>query len=57
MGVQIQRILDNSTILQAMLAEKQIGIVGGGYNLATAQVEFPESYRHFEPDKSQTLAA
>ena len=56
-GVQIQRILDNSEILRGMLAEKQIGIVGGVYNLASAQVEFPESYRHFEPDKSQTLAA
>lgn len=56
-GVQIRRILDNSIILSTMLAEKKIGIVGGVYNLATAQVEFPESYRHFELAKSQTVAA
>lgn len=56
-GVQIRRILDNSIILSTMLAEKKIGIVGGVYNLASAQVEFPVSYRHFESDKSQTVAA
>jgi len=45
--VQIQRMLDNSEILRDMLANKQIGIVGGLYDLATATVEFPEDQQFF----------
>ncbi len=41
--VQIQQILLRSTILQEMLAKKEIGIVGGVYDLATAKVKFIES--------------
>ncbi|MES2181983.1 MAG: carbonic anhydrase [Pseudomonadota bacterium] len=41
--VQIKRILSRSTILQEMLAKKQIGIVGGVYDLVTAKVNFIES--------------
>ncbi|MBA3696905.1 MAG: carbonic anhydrase, partial [Methylotenera sp.] len=40
--VQIQQILSRSTILQEMLEKKQIGIVGGVYDLATAKVKFIE---------------
>lgn len=40
--VQIQQILLRSTILQEMLAKKEIGIVGGVYDLATARVKFIE---------------
>lgn len=47
LGVQIQRILDNSTILRDMLANKEIGIVGGIYDLATATVDFPEDQHFF----------
>lgn len=47
LGVQIQRILDNSTILRDMLANKEIGIVGGIYDLATATVDFPEDQQFF----------
>jgi carbonic anhydrase len=47
LDVQIQRILDNSPILRDMLANKEIGIVGGIYDLATASVDFPESQRFF----------
>lgn len=46
-SVQIQRMLDNSEILRDMLANKQIGIVGGLYDLATATVEFPEDQQFF----------
>lgn len=46
-GVQIQRILDTSTMLRDMLADKKIGIVGGVYDLATATVDFPENQRFF----------
>lgn len=41
--VQIQQILLRSTILQEMLAKKEIGIVGGVYDLTTAKVKFIES--------------
>lgn len=41
--VQIKQILLRSTILQEMLAKKQIGIVGGVYDLATAKVRFIEN--------------
>lgn len=40
--VQIQQILLRSTILQEMLAKKEIGIVGGVYDLTTAKVKFIE---------------
>ena len=40
--VQIQQILLRSTILQEMLAKKEIGIVGGVYDLTTAKVQFIE---------------
>lgn len=45
---QIQRILNHSQILREMLTDRQIGIVGGIYDLATATVEFPEAYRFFD---------
>ncbi|HYN54586.1 MAG TPA: carbonic anhydrase [Methylotenera sp.] len=41
--VQIKQILLRSTILQEMLAKKQIGLVGGVYDLATAKVKFIEN--------------
>ncbi len=41
--VQIQQILLRSTILQEMLAKKEIGIVGSVYDLTTAKVKFIES--------------
>lgn len=47
-SVQIQRILDQSAILSEMLKNKEIGIVGGIYDLASATVYFPENYQFFE---------
>lgn len=42
--VQIKRILETSSILRDMLAEKKIAIAGGVYDLATAEVTFlPDS--------------
>jgi len=42
--VQINEIMHSSDIIQDMLAAKQIGIVGGVYNLATGEVSFlPET--------------
>lgn len=38
--VQINEIIHSSDIIQDMLAAKQIGIVGGIYNLATGEVQF-----------------
>lgn len=38
--VQINEIIHSSDIIQDLLAEKQIGIVGGVYNLATGEVNF-----------------
>ena len=37
---QIDQIIRTSDIIQDMLVAKQIGVIGGVYNLATAQVEF-----------------
>ena len=43
--VQINEIIHSSDIIQDMLAAKQIGIVGGIYNLSTGEVRFlPETY-------------
>jgi carbonic anhydrase len=42
--VQINEIIHSSDIIQDMLAAKQIGMVGGIYNLATGEVHFlPET--------------
>ncbi len=38
--VQINEIIHSSDIIQDMLSAKQIGMVGGVYNLATGQVSF-----------------
>lgn len=38
--VQINEIIHSSDIIQDMLTAKQIGIVGGVYNLATGEVSF-----------------
>ena len=38
--VQINEIIHSSDIIQDMLAAKQIGMVGGVYNLATGEVSF-----------------
>ena len=38
--VQIDEIMHSSDIIQDMLAAKQIGMVGGVYNLATGEVSF-----------------
>ncbi|HOY70591.1 MAG TPA: carbonic anhydrase [Methylotenera sp.] len=38
--VQINEIIHSSDIIQDMLAAKQIGMVGGIYNLATGEVQF-----------------
>ena len=47
---QMQRILEHSDILRDMLRERQIGLVGGIYDLETTAVTFPEHYRLFEYD-------
>ena len=42
--VQINEIIHSSDIIQDMLAAKQIGMVGGIYNLASGEVRFlPET--------------
>lgn len=38
--VQISEIIHSSDIIQDMLAAKQIGVIGGIYNLATGEVSF-----------------
>ena len=38
--IQINEILHSSDIIQDMLTAKQIGMVGGVYNLATGAVRF-----------------
>ena len=40
--MQIQRILAESQILRELLDQNKIGLVGGIYNLETAQVSFIE---------------
>lgn len=39
-NVQIDEIIHSSDIIQDMLSNKQIGMVGGVYNLATGEVSF-----------------
>lgn len=46
--VQMQRILGRSEILRTMLKNKEIALVGGVYDLETAQVTFPGAYRLFD---------
>ena len=46
-GLQMQRILQRSEILQELLRERRIGLVGGVYDLETAAVTFPPQYRWF----------
>ncbi|HZV63237.1 MAG TPA: carbonic anhydrase [Methylophilaceae bacterium] len=46
--VQMQRILARSEILRSMLKSQEIALVGGVYDLETAQVTFPEAYRLFD---------
>lgn len=46
-GLQMQRILQRSEILQDLLRERRIGLVGGLYDLETATVTFPPQYRWF----------
>ena len=41
--VQIRQILLASPTLQELLAKKQIGLVGGVYDLVTAKVKFIEN--------------
>ena len=38
--VQIDEIMHSSEIIQDMLSTKQIGVIGGIYNLATGEVDF-----------------
>ncbi len=38
--VQISEIIHSSEIMQDMLSSKQIGVIGGIYNLATGEVDF-----------------
>lgn len=47
---QIDTIWNSSYILRDMLNQGQIGIVGGVYDLATAEVNFPEQYQIFSSD-------
>ncbi|MBL8506231.1 carbonic anhydrase [Methylobacillus glycogenes] len=47
---QIDTIWNSSDILRDMLNQGQIGIVGGVYDLATAEVNFPEQYQIFSSD-------
>ena len=50
-GLQMQRILQRSEILQELLREQRIGLVGGVYDLETGVVTFPPQYRWFHmPD-------
>lgn len=49
--VQMQRILERSEILRTMLQNREIALVGGVYDLETAQVSFPEAYRWFSLDQ------
>jgi carbonic anhydrase len=49
--VQLQRIYDGSEILREMLDNKQIGFVGGVYDLTTATVLFPEESVIFDSSK------
>ena len=46
-GLQMQRILQRSEILQDLLQEQRIGLVGGLYDLETGVVTFPPQYRWF----------
>lgn len=46
--LQMKRVLEGSEILQGLLQEKRIGIVGGLYDLETAIVTFPTQYRWFD---------
>lgn len=45
--LQMQRILQRSEILQTLLRDQRIGLVGGVYDLETAVVSFPPQYRWF----------
>ena len=58
-GLQMQRILQRSEILQDLLREQRIGLVGAVYDLETAVVTFPSQYRwfHFSDALLQTEAA
>ncbi len=38
--VQIKQILHSSDIIEDLLSEKKIGLIGGVYNIATGQVDF-----------------
>lgn len=46
-GYQIETILKQSDILRDMLKNQEIGLIGGVYDLASAEVVFPEQYRLF----------
>jgi carbonic anhydrase len=46
-GYQIETILKQSDILRDMLKNQEIGLIGGVYDLASAEVTFPEQYRLF----------
>ncbi|MFL9710765.1 carbonic anhydrase [Methylobacillus sp. Pita1] len=47
---QIDTIWNSSDILRELLNKGEIGIVGGVYDLATAKVDFPETYQIFSAD-------
>lgn len=52
--VQMRRILQRSEILRTMLQNKEIGLVGGIYDLETAEVSFPEAYRLFDLEQASS---
>ncbi len=51
-ALQMQRILQGSAILRDLLAQKQIALVGGVYDLETAKVTFPEQYCWFDLEEA-----
>ncbi|HYD33805.1 MAG TPA: carbonic anhydrase [Methylophilaceae bacterium] len=55
--VQMKRILDRSEILRTMLQNREIGLVGGVYDLETAKVTFPEAYRLFDLEQAASFFA
>lgn len=52
--VQMKRILQRSEILRNMLQNKEIGLIGGVYDLETAIVSFPAAYRLFDLEQSSS---
>ena len=37
---QIQKVVSESTVIQRQIEKKQVGVIGGVYNLASGRVNF-----------------